>query len=391
MTGMASARLRFHVLWLAALLAIISCGKRKAPAPESPPKTTDVAALESDRLAAAVITIAHAQVEHYAGVRPKPGRTKEESLAMAKEICATARKEPARFRELAMDRSEDPFGAEGGELRAWTKGEDKALDDAVAPLAIGAISDPVDTEYGYRIFLRQRPLPLEKLSARHIVVAWAGATRAPAAMARSKAEAATRSQELAVRARRDPGAFEALTRAESDGWDKQRGGSLGQWMADGGRYPVAFDRAVAALAEGAVSEPIETEFGYQIFQRVAPKPEALLLSGAHILVAFRGAEKARAGVGRTRREAETEAARIAAKARANPAAFGQLAVAYSDDPSGSSGGDLGVWTKGEMPAPIDEALASLKIGEVSGPVSTPFGYHVLLRREAPTDKAYVVK
>ncbi|WP_394839039.1 peptidylprolyl isomerase [Pendulispora rubella] len=384
---------RFVLATAVALVAFPAlAGCRKPPAPQD--EATPQPAVADARLAAAVITIAHGGVEHYASARPKPTRTKPEALALATELAATAKKSPAQFRDLAAQRSEDPFAAEGGELRAWTKGENAELDAVVAPLAVGAISDPVDTEYGYRIFVRLQPLPVERIAARHLVVAWSGATRAPRSITRSKTEALERARELSARARRDPNALEALVQAESDGWDKAQGGGMGQWNMDGGRYPVSFDRAIAALSlsqGAAISEPIESEFGYQIFQRLPLTAEADTLAGAHIVISFRGAKKAAATVERSRAEAEEKAQGIAREARANPERFGQLAVANSDDPSGRAGGDLGVWKKGAMPVVIDDKLASLKAGEISDPVLTPFGYHVLLRREAPTDKAYVVK
>ena len=58
--------------------------------------------------------------------------------------------------------------------------------------------------------------------------------------------------------------------------------------------------------------------------------------------------------------------------------FGALASAYSDDTgSGANGGDLGWFGKGRMVAPFEEAAFSLPIGEVSEPIKTDFGYHLI--------------
>jgi len=58
--------------------------------------------------------------------------------------------------------------------------------------------------------------------------------------------------------------------------------------------------------------------------------------------------------------------------------FGELAKEYSDDlGSGANGGDLGWFSRGAMVAPFDEAVFSLDVGEISEPVETQFGWHLI--------------
>lgn len=58
--------------------------------------------------------------------------------------------------------------------------------------------------------------------------------------------------------------------------------------------------------------------------------------------------------------------------------FATLARRYSGDPgSGPRGGDMGTFGRGEMLAPVDEAVFGLRPGQLSGPVETPLGYHLL--------------
>lgn len=387
---------------LSGLAGLAGCGKEQKTKAEAAqvegPKAPPVAqsadprpAGSSERIAGLMITIAHADVKEFMSRRARPTRSRAEALALASKIAAEAKQTPARFHDLARTYSEDPFAAGGGELGAWKAGDNADLDGVVARLAAGEISDPIDTEYGYRIVQRAAALPAEPISARQLVVAYAGATRAPAALTRSKAEARARAEELLSRARREPASFEALIKAESDGWDRDRAGAMGTWKLTGGRYPAAFDRAVFALEEGELSGPVESEFGIHIFQRLAVQASAPEISGAHILIAFKGAEKARSTVTRSKEEAEAEATRLAAEARQDPARFGQLALERSDDVTGKRGGDLGAWRAGAMPPAFDEAMTALKIGEIGGPVLTQFGYHVLLRRAAPAEKDYVVR
>ena len=58
--------------------------------------------------------------------------------------------------------------------------------------------------------------------------------------------------------------------------------------------------------------------------------------------------------------------------------FGKLAQAESDDAgSGAQGGNLGEFKRGMMVPPFEEAAFAAKINEISEPVKTPFGYHII--------------
>jgi len=57
--------------------------------------------------------------------------------------------------------------------------------------------------------------------------------------------------------------------------------------------------------------------------------------------------------------------------------FSQLAQKYSEDSSKDKGGDVGWFGPGMMVKPFEEAVSQLKIGEVSKPVRSPFGFHLI--------------
>ncbi len=94
---------------------------------------------------------------------------------------------------------------------------------------------------------------------------------------------------------------------------------------------------------------------------------------AHILIAVKpdASEAERAAAKKTADE-------IAAQAKANPAKFGELAKQRSQDPgSAPQGGDLGSNPRGTMVKAFDDAVFAMKPGEITGPVQSEFGWHVI--------------
>ena len=57
--------------------------------------------------------------------------------------------------------------------------------------------------------------------------------------------------------------------------------------------------------------------------------------------------------------------------------FAALATALSEGPSASKGGDLGVFKRGDMVPEFEQAAFETLPGKVTGPVRTPFGWHVI--------------
>ncbi len=67
--------------------------------------------------------------------------------------------------------------------------------------------------------------------------------------------------------------------------------------------------------------------------------------------------------------------------------FVDLAKEFSQDSNKEDGGSLGYFSKGQMVEPFEKAVFDMKIGEISNPVKTDFGYHVILfedKRKAET-------
>ena len=58
--------------------------------------------------------------------------------------------------------------------------------------------------------------------------------------------------------------------------------------------------------------------------------------------------------------------------------FADVAAMVSLCPSGAAGGDLGFFGRGMMVKPFEDAAFSLEVGELSKPVKTQFGWHLIL-------------
>lgn len=95
---------------------------------------------------------------------------------------------------------------------------------------------------------------------------------------------------------------------------------------------------------------------------------------ASIKAAFIALEKA--PTARDEAEIQKEINRVLEEARGGED-FAELARIYSDGPSGPRGGDLGFFGKGRMVKAFEDAAFALEPGQISEPVKTQFGWHII--------------
>ncbi|MDP3197472.1 peptidylprolyl isomerase [Tabrizicola sp.] len=120
---------------------------------------------------------------------------------------------------------------------------------------------------------------------------------------------------------------------------------------------IAIENIVAAAV---TDEALQAAYDAR-FKDAAPQTE---YNASHILVA-------------TQEEADAIKAELAGGAD-----FAEIAKAKSTDTgSGANGGDLGWFGLGMMVKPFEDAVVAAKVGEVSGPIQTDFGFHLILVRE----------
>jgi peptidyl-prolyl cis-trans isomerase C len=119
--------------------------------------------------------------------------------------------------------------------------------------------------------------------------------------------------------------------------------------------------AIEAIVKEAVTDAALQAAYDARFKDAAPQTE---YNAAHILVdTAEAAEKLKADL-------------------AGGADFAELAKANSTDTgSGANGGDLGWFGMGMMVKPFEDAVVAAKVGEVTGPVQSEFGFHLILVKE----------
>ena len=314
-------------------------------------------------------------------------RSKEDALKLAKDLNAQVLKDPSKFEEIAKKNSDCPSGEQGGDLGSWLKGSmTPEFDKAIGDIKEGDIAkEPVESPFGFHVIRRNKAPEQVEVAALHILVAYKGSIRAPESVTRTKDEAAKRAAELSAKAKAAPDQFLALAKENSD----DRNPKLPAWVTGTDQMPGPFDQALLKIKIGEVSDPVETPFGFHVFRRTELPPK---MAGAHILIQYKGAEGAPETLTRSKEEALKRLHEAETKIKADISKFGEIAKQYSEDPSAPmNGGDLGVWSQGQMVPEFEEAIAKIKIGELSQPVESPFGYHLILRKDpaqqAPEDAA----
>lgn len=185
------------------------------------------------------------------------------------------------------------------------------------------------------------------------------------------AERLARAQDLEKRARAGED-FAALARSFSDGTDAAAGGEMGLRSPD--RYPELFLQATAQLPAGGITAPVRSGAGFHILKVVEKRQGGMLQSitqqhARHILL--------RIDAQQTEANARERLATMRRRIEAGQADFAALAQASSQDGSAVQGGDLGWSNPGQFVPEFEEVLDALRPGEISEPIVSRFGVHLI--------------
>lgn len=155
-----------------------------------------------------------------------------------------------------------------------------------------------------------------------------------------------------------------------------KGGSMG--YITGLQTPYEFETAVFNTPEGTYSDIVETDFGYHIVKGGKHRPAHGEVLTSHILVMCNDKMPV----------ADQAAAKQLADSLYNVAIapgsdFATLASKYSEDPgSARQGGKLPWFGIGRMVPQFEQAAFAMNVGDISEPVKSPYGYHIIKKLDA---------
>jgi peptidyl-prolyl cis-trans isomerase SurA len=175
--------------------------------------------------------------------------------------------------------------------------------------------------------------------------------------------------------------FGRLAASYSEAFDALQGGALGWRTQD--RLPEAFAAALAKMKNGEVSGVVRSAAGMHVLRlnerrgAAAANTEVQQTRIRHILV--------RVSESVSEAEARRRLVELRTRIVAGRADFAEIARSNSDDATAARGGELDWIYAGDTVPEFERAYQGLAINEVSEPVRTPFGFHliqVLERRAA---------
>lgn len=179
--------------------------------------------------------------------------------------------------------------------------------------------------------------------------------------------------------------FAKMAASYSDAADALKGGEIGWRQSD--RLPPVFAEALGKIKPGQVTPIIKSVGGFHILKVVDKRSLAEGQAAAaiqqtharHILIKVTPTVSAY--------DAKRKLTELKERLDNKAAKFEELARLFSNDGSASKGGDLGWLYPGDALPEFEAAMNALKPGELSAPVETSFGYHLIEVLERKSDDA----
>lgn len=165
--------------------------------------------------------------------------------------------------------------------------------------------------------------------------------------------------------------FTQVSASYSDTPNALEGGKMG-WKT-GAQIPVLFLDTLKPMQVGEVSKPIRSPNGFHILKLTNRRGGASSLMidqthARHILIKLTEVVSEKDG----KQKMDTIKERLD-----NGVKFEEMARQYSEDGSANNGGDLGWVNPGDTVPQFEKVMNELGIGEISEPVRSPFGWHII--------------
>jgi peptidyl-prolyl cis-trans isomerase SurA len=179
--------------------------------------------------------------------------------------------------------------------------------------------------------------------------------------------------------------FAKLSATFSDAPEALKGGDIGWREQD--KLPKIFVDAISKIKVGEISEIVRSANGFHIVKlngrRDLPKTAAAPAAPqqtnvSHILIKVNQIV--------TAAEAKAKLDDIRKKILDKTATFEEMAKQFSNDLSAAKGGELGWIFPGDTVPEFEQAMNKLEIGQVSEPVQSPFGFHLIKVTERKSDE-----
>lgn len=171
------------------------------------------------------------------------------------------------------------------------------------------------------------------------------------------------------------GDFAALAKQYSDASDAANGGDMGFRIPE--RIPDLYLNQIQTLQPGTVvPQVLRSNNGFHVIKLVETRKQGSdqgmtvpQIHARHILI--------RVGDGVSEAQARQKLLDIKAKVESGKGDFADFARQFSVDGSASQGGDLGWISPGETVPAFERAMSELKDGQISDPVRSEYGYHLI--------------
>jgi peptidyl-prolyl cis-trans isomerase SurA len=185
-------------------------------------------------------------------------------------------------------------------------------------------------------------------------------------------QAAYAKAQKVLKAIRAGGDFAQISASYSDSPNALEGGAMG-WK-HGSEIPTLFSQVLINMKPGETSDILRSNNGFHLIKLIDKRGQAAATiipqtHARHILI------KTNEVVSES--DAKNRLLQIRERLENGSVKFEDMARQYSNDGSASKGGDLGWLSPGETVPEFERAMNALKPGEISQPILTPFGYHLI--------------